>query len=192
MSLKITDGVPIPVTAPQAAATEMVAAAITSHQLEIQRARQEKSDWCWAACAHMVLTVFDQNVSQCDVASFLRETNCCLEANEGECNLACDAEDVLHIYDNFGVTGTLVDDTLSFSSIREEIRDRQQPVEVGIKWDEGGGHLIVVYGCSVDGTARFVRVHDPLFQMGEIRFSELRRYKQQGNWAVSWKGFAQI
>jgi hypothetical protein len=187
MSLRVTNGVAIPVIVPP---PDAVPASTTEHELEIDWVEQEKSEWCWAACARMVLSMFEEDVPQCDVASFLRETNCCSLANEDICNQGCNRQDILDIYNNFGVTATFLDDTVSFSKVRKEIRDRGQPVEACIEWDEGGAHVVIVFGCSLEGSVRYVKVHDPYdYGVGEVRFSELRRYQEQGDWTLTWLGF---
>lgn len=171
-----------------------VAPALTQQNLAITRSHQQKSEWCWAACTRMVLKSFQRDVRQCEVASFLLEEVCCPEGEENDenCNLSCQQDDIVNIYEHFDVKATFLDRTVRFNTIRREIQERGRPVQVCVDWDEGGAHVIVIYGWRVSDDSRFLRIHDSLFGTGEVRFSELRRYRAEGNWTLTWLGFDNI
>jgi len=164
----------------------------SSQNLNIPHVEQQKTEWCWVACTKMVLTVFEQDVDQCKIASILFPSDgCCQSLNdETTCNGGCDKEDILKVYNKFGVTATFIDDTVSFPTIRRRIRDQKTPVQVCINWDEGGAHVLVIFGWRVSGSKRYLRIHDSLNHgFGEIRFSELGRYLGQGDWTMTWLDF---
>ena len=164
---------------------------VTHQELNITRSHQQKSEWCWAACTRMVLKSFNKNVSQCEAATFLFEEACCPEspANDAKCNLGCKEGDIKKVYRNFDVDATFLDRTVRFSTIQREIQERGRPVEACIEWEEDGAHVIVIYGWRVDGSSKFVRIHDSLFGTAEVIFSELKRYRAQGKWTLTWLGF---
>lgn len=189
MALRNNNAFPIVTAAPPPGA------ALNSQNLAIDHVEQRKSRWCWAACTQMVLTAFGQDVDQCQVASILFPDDACCATGGNTCDKGCEKEDILPVYEQFNVTATLVEDSddIVFVEIRSEIRDRGKPVQVCIDWDEGGSHVIIIYGWRVKGPNRFLRIHDSLNNgSGEIRISELRRYEGQGDWTLTWIGFDEI
>jgi hypothetical protein len=197
MAIRINNGFEIGVNAPPPAPPlvpgPVAAPALTNQNLPIGHVVQQKSEWCWAACTKMVLSNFGQPVRQCDVVEFLFDEVCCPSVNDVDtCNSGCDKEDILTIYEHFNVTATVVEDSddIVFNEIRSEIRDRGRPVQVLIEWDEGGAHVVVIYGWRVQGNYRYLRIHDSLNNgSGEIRITQLRRYEDQGDWTLTWIGF---
>ena len=164
----------------------------TLHALQIGLSRQRRSLWCWAACARMVLSGFGEDVEQCEIVSFLLDPlDCCVPGTHG-CNHSCEEPDILNIYERFNINGRLVRKDVKFNTIRNAIDNEGQPVEICVEWDEGGAHVILIYGWSKDGPIRFVKVHDPLYGSGEIRFSDLLRYRSQGNWTRTWLDFSGV
>lgn len=202
MSIKVETGTPIlPQLLPAAAngslidAMPMMTTAFASfsgsEELDIPWMKQQRELWCWAACAEMVLHKLGQpSVRQCRIAgAFLGEHCCATSCGNDCCNEACDAIDVQPIYANFGVDADFHDDTISFSKVRAEISDGDVPVEVAIKWPgDNGGHLLIVHGWSAHNNVRRVKLNDPLYGQGEIRFSDLKEYKG-GHWFATWTGF---
>jgi len=201
MAIRINNGIEIGVNAPPPAPAPpldpgpapALALALTSQNLAIGHVVQQKTEWCWAACTKMVLSNFGQQVRQCEVVESFLGPGCCPAVHdEDTCNSACPIEDILTVYENFNVTATVVEDSddIVFNEIRSEIRDRGRPVEVLIEWDEGGAHVLVIFGWRVKGPSRFLRVHDSLNNgSGEIRITQLRRYEDQGDWTLTWIGF---
>jgi hypothetical protein len=202
MSIKVENGIPI---LPQVAAVEAngflfnaisemataLASVSGSDELDIPWMEQQRELWCWAACAKMVLHKLGQpSVRQCRiVGAFLGEHCCAASCGDDCCNEDCDATDVQPIFANFGVDADFHDDTISFSKVRAEISEGDAPVEVAIQWPGGnGGHLLIVYGWSAHSNVRRVKLNDPLYGQGEIRFSDLKEYKG-GHWFATWTGF---
>lgn len=163
-----------------------------SDSIDIPLSKQERTLWCWAACAQMVLfSVGLQDLRQCRIAQSLIDKNCCA-ASCGKkcCNNDCSETDVQVVLESFGVSADLHDGTISFAKLQEEISKNRLPVEVGIDWDgDNGGHLIVISGWSRHQDARRVKVKDPLYGEGEIRFSDLAKYRG-GRWVFTWTGFS--
>src|SRR5687768_13939757 len=79
MAIRATHVVPIPT--PRAAEFVTVAAPAASAAgtvLPIDRIEQERTFWCWAACAQMILAFQGRTLSQCELANIaLGRTDCC-------------------------------------------------------------------------------------------------------------------
>lgn len=202
MSIRIENGIPIvPGLMPplgemphenDAVIETLDLGALTGSQaLDIPLASQEKSLWCWAACAKMVLYVVGlETIRQCRIAMAFLTQDCCAAPSHSEyCNVDCSPRDVAIIYDRLRVDADFKNQSISFSTVQVEISQNKLPVEVAIKWQgDNGGHLIVVVGWSLENGVRWVRVNDPLYGVGHIRFSDLSYYKG-GRWICTWTGF---
>ena len=139
----------------------------------------------------MVLHQLGQpSVKQCHIAkSFLGENCCASSCGQDCCNETCEVEEVQPIYEELGVEADFVDDTISFSRVRAEISEGNVPVEVAVMWpDNNGGHLLLIHGWSTHNNQRRIKLNDPWYGLGEIRFSDLRTYKG-GDWVATWTGF---
>lgn len=176
-------------TAVAATNVAAVSLAATSGIIDVPLFSQQRTLWCWAACAKMVLHSLGENVRQCRIANSLLDNNCCA-ASCGKtcCNNDCSEDDVATVYEAFGVNADFHDGMVSFSTLQEEISDNGSLVEVAIDWPgDNGGHLLVVNGWSRYQNVRWVNVKDPIYGEGEIRYSELIEY-EGGRWVFTWTG----
>lgn len=73
--------------------------------------------------------------------------------------------------------------TLTFEEVCREI-DRRRPIGVGITWDSGGGHFVVIRGYRLlSSGARQVYVADPLNPSSLVDFDEFTfSYFGDGEW----------
>ncbi len=127
---------------------------------------QEKSNWCWAASMQAVLEVYGTNVTQCQEANWLFGHNDC--CNAGNCNWATSGQQQQDVLDHWGLTSTLIQNTLTWNQLKTEI-DAGRPINIGFSWCGGGGHSLNIYGFSeVDGTPvkHNVGYMDPWFGEG--------------------------
>jgi Papain-like cysteine protease AvrRpt2 len=128
-------------------------------------------EWCWAACAAMVLKFFHLPKKQCElVKQLLKKDNCCdgdppaghppEPPPPAECDKSCKDGDVAELYDENLVTATLHKRFVEFFELTDEI-DGQRPVEIAI--DRGGRsrHLIIVKWAGVDAGEEMVLINDP-------------------------------
>lgn len=126
-------------------------------------ARQEKSQWCWAAVAYNVDHYFSSSSpwTQCMIAkAVLRLPECCLDPPDFEdCDSAAYLEDALAVVGRqYTVSGTL-----EFADIETEIR-AGRPVCARIGWPGGGGHFVIIAGCrTLKSGLRQLWIRDPLF-----------------------------
>lgn len=155
-------------------------------------------EWCWAACAEMVLRFFGVVVDKCSVAEFiLGRKSCC------PTSAACDeGRSVKQIDDALaciGLVGNRFAD-LKFEQVRAQIEGGpalgtpglslpRRPVVAGIRWQDGGGHLVVISGWRVTNSLRYLKVNDPYYQSGDIRYEDfLDKYgpNNNGRWVHTW------
>lgn len=150
---------------------------------------QECSQWCWAASATMVSSVFTSiSTSQCmeyeERAVSSRENRQC----DSSCSYMCDEAGypinmIRTIQDFSGVSYTYTENSLSQQALDSALQ--LGPVIVLVSWDDDdGGHAITCYGVS----GGQYQVHDPEGQDISLSYSQLMRYKvtnpsKVGNWA---------
>jgi hypothetical protein len=163
---------------------------------------QKTSKWCWAASAQMILRSLGfASVEQCHVASVKRNVgsivpnpfNCCSDLGPVVCNSACVEPDVRRIYQQgWDVQCTPVSGAVSFEDLNDQVNTLRKPVEIGIAWNGGGKHLLVVHGCYVnENDEGVVYVSDPIkaFGQGQVHYDELRTaYRGSGTWINTWTG----
>ena len=160
--------------------------------INVPQIKQEQSNWCWAACAEMILRYYDGSViRQCEFANELfGETLCCLMPSSPDCNRPCRKKDVSRLYSSKHIYSKLVEETIPFSKLRSEI-NAGCLVEVAYLWENSGGtgHVVIVRGWRIDGKEEFVYVNDPGDSLGEYRivaYSELLAAYGKGNWTYTW------
>ena len=173
------------------AETTVLASTSGSDKIEFPTSMQQRTLWCWAACARMVLRSLDRNVRQCRIAQSLLEQDCCASSCGPDCcNEGCSEDDVLTVYQSFDVEADFHDGQVTFTKLKKEISEERLPLHVAIDWPgDNGGHMIVVNGWSREQSVRRVTVKDPLHSgEGEIMFEDLRTY-QGGRWVFTWTGF---
>jgi hypothetical protein len=143
----------------------------------------------------MVLSVFGLDVKKCKVAeSFLEEENCC-EGYKAACDQGVDPPDITRIYKKFfDIKVDFVPHFVNFTTIQNQIDVEGLPVEVLIHWEpDNGKHVIVVDGWQIRNQVRYVKVKDPYYSDGEVRFSDLiDEYQGTGTWRGTWIGFEEV
>ncbi len=207
MPLRVDDGVPVPVV--PSSISELLGAMLDSvtvlpdenlmafgpsgGQLEVPLFEQFKGKWCWAACAQMVLRFYGTFLKQCEIARRQLGKPCCAHFSLPSCNQDCSADEVDQAFTRAGLDSDRVDRSVSFDTIRQEINSGQnpRPLVAGVKWANGGGHLVVINGWRVVNNVRFVRVNDPIYGRGDIRYTDLRESygpNDNGTWECTWLG----
>jgi Papain-like cysteine protease AvrRpt2 len=157
--------------------------------------------WCWAACTEMVLRFLGAPMDKCRVAQrqLGPAVNCCGPSPEA-CNVGLSVEDVGRAFERAGLAGDHFS-KLSFESVQRQINGNPalgippRPVVAGIRWQNGGGHLVVVSGWRVAGPLNFVKVNDPFYTTGDILYENLvGRYgpNDNGVWEHTWTNFRRV
>lgn len=150
---------------------------------------QTQTQWCWAACAEMVLRYYGkQGVGQCDLANWLfGQSACCVKSSSSLCNRPCQTQDVARVFSNWGIRSSLVGSSIPFKSLDAEISN-SRPVEVGYVWTGGGGHVVLVVQTRIEKNRAVCQVNDPGLGSGGVYYNDLLKAYGQGRWFVSWTG----
>jgi len=149
--------------------------------------KQEKGEWCWAACAVMVLRHYDdKEVQQCHLAKlFFPSANCC-DLSSPSCNTSCKVGDVRAIYQIKGIRCIPSSGSVPFNILQTEI-DAGRPVEVYLSRGLNG-HLIIIRGWYINGADLYALVIDPINGgHGAVAYTYLLNGKF-GIWAATWTG----
>lgn len=91
--------------------------------VSVPAVKQTKSYWCWAACGESILKYYGKSVTQSSFVAYVKNSS------SAPNQTASDAEvkkGLLH----WGVTGTLVDSSISFSTVSSNIRSGK-PIYAG-------------------------------------------------------------
>lgn len=142
--------------------------------------KDNRHNWCWTACAAMVLRYNDENLRKLDIKNLLcskianravkqgrrlvaTEGDCCVA---GRCNKTLSEGEVSDLWESLlGHRPTLAEpsDFLSsnalVSAITDELQTNRGLVEVGLSGRPG--HLIIVYGFGEANGEKVFYVHDP-------------------------------
>jgi hypothetical protein len=120
------------------------------------------SELCWAACASMVLEYYQQSVQQCTITGrFLQVDGCCQETLPTACDKSYPDSSISSIYMAYGGTAIYNNAAPEEGEIQGELK-AHRPVEIKFSYDEGGGHVIMVFGFVVDDSGQaWYHVSDP-------------------------------
>jgi hypothetical protein len=164
--------------------------------------QQQQSEWCWAAVAVSVERFFNpaSKLTQCEVANKVlpieypanhlpkSDCGCCCQCccDPGSCDEPAELELALQLIHKWRTTldqSVMSPGTLTFEEVCREI-DQRRPICVGITWDSGGGHFVVVRGYRLlSSGARQVYVADPLNPSSLLDFDEFTSaYMGDGEW----------
>jgi hypothetical protein len=161
-------------------------------RLGVPSFHQQKELWCWAACAEMILRFMGVPRNQCDIVSGLLRKNCCNDP-VNVCDEGLDIEGVDQAFASVRLAGQSLEGELPFDDVVSQINGNpSRPVVAGIKWAGGGGHLVVISGWRRSDALRYVKVNDPFYSSGDIRYEDLvERYgpNDTGRWMHTWTDF---
>lgn len=157
-----------------------------------------RDEWCWAACAEMVLRFLGSPITMCQVAGLILVRDDCCPSSEA-CDVGLDVEEVDKAFDRAGLAANRFE-ALTFEEVRAQIEGApalgtagmplpRRPIVAGIAWESSGGHLIVISGWRVVGSKRFVKVNDPIYTSGDILFEDLESHygpNNNGRWVHTW------
>jgi len=166
--------------------------------LPIVRKPQGAENWCWAACAQMVVKHLNQaDVEQYDVVNkLLGRSDCDVGANavdRSKCNKTCTVADLPRVYEPYHIKcdhnpGNVAQ--IDMQGVVTEIK-AERPVEVGLFWTDSsgnviGGHVVLVVGYGHDD---WLYVHDTRLGFDSqpyVRYSYLQTAYGLGKWAHTW------
>ena len=149
--------------------------------------RKEQSNWCWAACADMILHYYgNASVRQCDLANWaFGVSDCCSVPSSSPCNRTLRDSQISQLFSAYGLQSSYTASPVPFGTLQFDI-DLDRPVQVAYSWRGGGGHVVVVTGWDTDAVGGFLRVNDPAVGPGVFYYSELLDVDGQGVWDATW------
>ena len=156
--------------------------------LSVPKKYQYESEWCWAACAEMVLHYHGQtNWSQPKIVEHIY--------GSPNSNRFTKLPDIYNFYSACGITpdvkfGNNKQDPMPFIDLKSAI-NQERPVEAYVCWNCNApanvyGHLLIVYGWGEHQEDKYAFVHDPRCDgsSGPIKYSDLCKY-DGGTWHVA-------
>lgn len=151
---------------------------IDEYELEIPYVNQTQQNWCWAACAAMVINFYEEiNLSSCQVASSEFNYNCCY--NPGPCDKQNSMQRFFNMTYKYDIDSYPIEERVSFNSIKHQI-DNEETLIIRVE-SKYGGHFLVVYGYYIQknhttgNTARMLEIYDP-YLIYDQNFGEQTRF----------------
>jgi hypothetical protein len=146
---------------------------------------QEQTEWCWAACAQMVLQFYGEDAPQCALATQLLGEACCDNPSDPLCNEPAPVPNLASLYGVWGHNAVLANGDVSFETLQDEV-GINQPVEIGFSWGDGTGHQILVCGWNIDSQGGYLLVNDPRWGSGPVYYVNLQAAYGWGTWLYTW------
>lgn len=155
--------------------------------LNIPAIKQEQTNWCWAACAKMTTDYYGNDLPrQCDFVNWLfKQTKCCQNGSTAQCNRTASDPQITSVYTQWGINSTYKGNQVTFANLQEQI-SVDHPVEIGWSWHGGGGHVVLVVGCTSSANVDYVYVNDPWTGQSLITYASLKSGQGHGIWDASW------
>lgn len=147
--------------------------------LSVPQYNQEQDQWCWDASSQMILAFYSHTYSQTEIANWAvggRNVPNYLFNSPDTSKKGCD--EVLSHFGSISSSGSA--SYISLTTLANEMAN-SRPVMIGVSWDSGGGHAIVLRGT--DGNS--VYVNDPWPDNGQSvqTYDGVRRYLGNGTWS---------
>ena len=158
--------------------------------LNVKLVKQEQTQWCWAACTQMVTEFMDVNTpKQCELANFLHgQTGCCATPGSSACNRPAPYVDIAYVFTFVRIHCISERFAIPAATILSELQ-ANRPVEMGLLWSGGGGHVAIIYGVTPEG---LVAVHDPWYGSGLWKLNYLYAAYNKGKWTYSYGDFRKV
>jgi hypothetical protein len=156
-------------------------ALFSSLSLDFDMQMQTQSNWCWAATSVSVSLFYWKFTgwTQCKVANAELELDtCCDSPTPSACNVPWYLDRALTRTNNFvSITGPV-----SYDSVRAELQ-AGRVVGARVGWSGGGGHFMVIYGCSRSAGVDFFDIDDPIYGKSQVSVTTFQSsYQGSGSW----------
>jgi hypothetical protein len=145
---------------------------------------QTQPNWCWAATSTSTSLFYNpaSGWTQCKVASSELNQTCCTTPVPGPCNVPWYLDRALTRTRNFvSLTGPV-----SFQAVEAELR-AGRVLGARIGWHGGGGHFMVIYGCSTVAGTQYLNIDDPIYGKSNPSFTTFsNNYQGAGSWTTTY------
>jgi hypothetical protein len=166
----------------------------TGKVLDVPFISQKKSNWCWAACAAMVLSFYKIEVRQCRLAAQgtgISTSNCCTDSTSDSCNKALYDDEITDLWHARNIPAIPEPNSISGKELLQEIDDHDRPVEMGYGPElgkRGIGHVVILYGWQQESNAVKFLTHNPQNRARKsIASFALTGSRLKGIWNATWK-----
>lgn len=133
-------------------------------ELNIPYVNQTQQNWCWAACAAMVINFYEEtNLTSCSVASQEFNYNCC--SNPSPCDKQNSLDRFKFMVGKYDINTYDFENRVNWNTIKNQL-DNDETMILRVESDYGG-HFLIVYGYYVqynhttERTARMLKIYDP-------------------------------
>lgn len=150
---------------------------------------QKQTNWCWAACADMVLA-FRSNpgITQCQLANSALQLNgvqCC--PSNAVCNRGLKDKRITWLWNHCGIPAYR-SPGLNCNLLKYEI-DNGRPVELGFAYSNNKGHVVIVHGWRQEASGLFFLINNSAGpKKQKILCTTLLALSQNGEWNATWRG----
>lgn len=144
--------------------------------VDIPKVQQAKSNWCWAACGESIARYYGNSITQATFAQQVKGNTLNVTAADSE---------VQSGLEHWGISGTLVQDSVAFSTISSNIK-AGNPLYAGWSWSSGGGHALVLDGYDSTSVTNSVEYMDP--GDGAFHVSTYTSFKGGDSYNHVWDG----
>ncbi len=155
-------------------------------QLKFSMQAQVLTNWCWAATSASASYFYDNGTTwaQCKIACSCLTRNDCCGPDPNQCNEPWYLERALTITGNF--LPPLVGDALGINDIIREV-DTGKIIGARVKWSNGGGHFVAIYGYDNTLPDPYIYVADPIYGTSFININNFtNNYQGSGQWTHSY------
>ncbi len=154
-----------------------VSAVTTSEAIPIPKVKQSKTYWCWAASSVSILKYYGKSVTQSAFVTKVFGSSVNQPATDSQ---------ALSGMKKYGLTGTLVANSITYSMIMSQIR-AGKPIYAGWSQSGGMGHAIVIDGFDgLSASTGYVEYMDP--NDGKCHTKSFYEFKGGSGYTHIWDG----
>lgn len=143
---------------------------------------QTQTNWCWSATSVSTSLYYSSTSlwTQCSLAGAeLGLSTCCNTPVPSACNVPWYLDRALT---KTGNLERMVNDKITFHAIQDQIK-AGKPVGARQQWSGGGGHFMVIFGCSRIGNTDYLDIADPASGNSTVAYDTfVQGYQGNGTW----------
>ena len=140
-------------------------------KLNIPVIYQTQTEWCWAACAVMILKYYGYN------KKFLSAYN-----------QGCKHKDIKKVFSHWKMSCKFKKGKMLFSTIVSEI-NAGRPIEIGIQIPFGDSHVVIIIGYKTLSESNYVYIIDPKHGGSWHDFKSFFYANGITKWIYTWSNF---
>ncbi|MCD7757428.1 MAG: C39 family peptidase [Clostridiales bacterium] len=139
----------------------------------MKKVKQSKSKWCWAACSVSILYHYGEDVTQSSFVKYVKGTTD---------NATASREEVKSGLSHWGLSSTITESALSFSTVKSEINN-SRPIYVS--WQQSStSHAVVLDGWDNSTETEYVEFMNP--STGNLYSWTYKKFKGGSSYDHTW------